>query len=122
MYAEIGRQLLRAGLIGDICRHQYVSDGDTQSPITKELDAFYRPLKRMRQLGNRIMDRGPMRVEADLNRVDIQIPQARGLVLADHDRIRFDLDVEKQPPRMFKNLEKVSAHKNFAAAEREKKD
>jgi hypothetical protein len=43
-------------------------------------------------------------------------------LFVDHDRVGLDLDVEHETACVFDNLKEVAAHKNFAAAERDKEN
>ena len=63
-----------------------------------------------------------MRVDADLDRVDVQLANSPRFFFVDHHRVGLDLDVEHETPRVFDNLKEVAAHEDLAAAEGEKEN
>ena len=109
-------------MIGGIRGHQDIGDGDAQPLFAQEANGLDGALKRMRQLGDGIVNFGAMRIDADLNRIDAQLAKSLRFLLVDHDRVGLDLDVEHEAPRVFDNLKEVAAHKNLAAAERDKEN
>ena len=68
------------------------------------------------------MDLGPVRVDADLHRVDAHLAHAVRLLLADHEGVGLDLDAELQGAGAFEDLEEVHAHQDLAAAQGEEED
>ena len=63
-----------------------------------------------------------MRVDADLYLLDAELAKSRSFLLANHDAVGLHLDVEKQLPCPLDDVEKIPAHQNFTAANREEED
>lgn len=68
------------------------------------------------------MHLGPVRIDADLNRLHAEIAQPRRLRFPDHHRIGLELDAEGERAGPLQNFEKIFAQENLAAAQRQDKD
>ena len=62
-----------------------------------------------------------MRVDADLNLLHAETAKLRRFFLSNHHAVRFYFDIEQELSRPFYDGEKVPAHENFSAADRQKK-
>ena len=117
--SEFTGQCHYAWLVRKISRHEDIGDADLQSLRFQKSNSA---LQRSWKLSNGIVNLGPMRVDADLNLLDSELTKSSGLLLADHDAVGLYFYVEQKLSRSFHDFKKIAAQKNFAAAEREKKN
>ena len=65
----------------------------------------------------RVVDLGPVRVDADLHLADAEIADAVRFTLAHENRVGLELDVEPELARIGEQLEEVLAEQQLSAAE-----
>jgi hypothetical protein len=117
LHSEFGGKFLDAKVIRRIRGHEHISDAYAEPLLAQETNSRDGALEGMGQLGNGIMHFGTMRVNADLNGVDVELADSSRFFFVDHDRVGLDLDVEHQTPGVFHDFKKVAAQEDFAAAE-----
>jgi hypothetical protein len=85
-------------------------------------DSVQRSPQRFRQQRDGIVDCGIDGVDAHLDGINGRLCQSLGFAIANHERVRLDLNAELQRARVFQDFEKVTPHEDFAAAEAQVKD
>src|SRR5579862_79847 len=108
-------------VICQVLAHEHVCEDHFYALADQKARPFERTLERPRQLCNPVVNFRPMRVDADLHRVDRQIAEAFGPGCSDHYRVALELHAEHQLASMLQNLEKVLPHEDLAAAQRQEK-
>jgi len=72
--------------------------------------------QRTGKAGDGVVHFGAMRIEADLYLLDAEAAKLLRFAFADHDRVRFDFDIEQQLTRVGDQFQKVAAEKNLSTA------
>ena len=120
VHSQFLRQLLRALVVCEIVSHQNVRDRYLQSLRLQEADSANRLRQRPRQPRNAVVNLRAVRVNTDLDLFHSQPSQFARFPFANHHRVRFDLNVEKQLPRVSHQLQKITSQKNFPSAKSQK--
>src|SRR5260370_17769392 len=116
------RQRSYTRIIMQVLAHEHVRHGDIDATRFEQPYGGHRALQRTRQLGDAVMNLGPVRVNTDLHRLDTQFANKIRLLLADHEGVGLDLYIESQLARVPEDIEEIHAHQHFAAAQRKKEN
>ena len=122
MSADFCGELADAFGVSEISFHQNVGDGDLEAVSLEQADAADGAIERTGDFGDTVVDLGAVRVDADLNLLDVEFAKAACFPFADEDGVGFQFYVEAERAGVLDDFENVRTYQWFAAADGEKED
>src|SRR6267143_2805618 len=118
--AQILREQANTFTVAMVALHQDIGHGNLQALRAQTANGGQRPAQGAMNFRNRIVDFRTVRVDADLNLLDVQLAQAGGLTFAYQQTIRFYLHVKPECAGIRNDFETVRSNKGLSAADSEK--